>query len=40
MYRWFSVVPQGFEVPFSFFFVVIFGALWCAFVGGVLRTIS
>jgi hypothetical protein len=40
MYRWFGVVPQGCEVFFPFFFVVIFGALCCAFVGGVLRMIS
>jgi hypothetical protein len=32
MYRWFDVVPQGGEVLFSFFFVVIFGALcWRSF---------
>jgi hypothetical protein len=31
MYRWFGVVPQGGEVFFPSFFVVIFGALcwWC-----------
>jgi hypothetical protein len=40
MYRWFGVVPQGCEVPFSPFFVVISEALCCAFVGGILRTIS
>jgi hypothetical protein len=31
MYRWFGVVPQGDEVLFSSFFVVIFGALCYAF---------
>jgi hypothetical protein len=40
MYRWFDMVPQGCEMLFSSFFVVIFGALCCAFLGGVLRTIS
>jgi hypothetical protein len=40
MYRSFSVVPQGYGVLFPSFFVVIFGALCCAFVGGVLRMIS
>jgi hypothetical protein len=40
MYRWIGVVPEGCEVPFSSFFVVIFGAFWCAFVGRVLRMIS
>jgi hypothetical protein len=40
MYRWFGVVPQGFEVFFPSFFVVIFRALYCAFLGGVLSTIS
>jgi hypothetical protein len=29
MYRWFGVVPQGGEVFFPSFFVVIFGALCC-----------
>jgi hypothetical protein len=38
MYRWFGVVPHGCEVPFSSFVVVIFEALCCALVGGVLRT--
>jgi hypothetical protein len=36
MYRWFGVVPQGGEVFFPSFFVVILEF----FVGGVLRTIS
>jgi hypothetical protein len=40
MYRWFGVVPQGGEVFFLCFFVVIFGALCCAFLGGVLKMIS
>jgi hypothetical protein len=40
IYRWFGIVPQGCEVPFSSFFVVIFRALCCALVGRVLRTIS
>jgi hypothetical protein len=40
MYRWFGVVPQGGEVFFPSFFVVIFRALCCDFLGGVLRTIS
>jgi hypothetical protein len=40
MYRWFDVVPQGGEVFFPSFLVVIFGALCCAFLGRVLRTIS
>jgi hypothetical protein len=40
MYRWFGVVPQGGEVLFPSFFVVIFGALCCAFLGGVLSMIS
>jgi hypothetical protein len=40
MYRWFGVVPQGGEVLFSSFFVVIFGALCCAFLGRVLSMIS
>jgi hypothetical protein len=32
MYRWFGVVPQGGEVFFPSFFVVIFGALcWRCF---------
>jgi hypothetical protein len=32
MYRWFGVVPQGGEVFFPFFFVVIFGVLcWRCF---------
>jgi hypothetical protein len=32
MYRWFGVVPQGGEVFFPSFFVVIFGALcWQSF---------
>jgi hypothetical protein len=32
MYRWFGVVPQGGEVFFPSFFVVIFGALcWWSF---------
>jgi hypothetical protein len=32
MYRWFDVVPQGCEVFFLSFFVVIFGALcWRSF---------
>jgi hypothetical protein len=32
MYRWFGVVPQGSEVFFPFFFVVIFGILcWRSF---------
>jgi hypothetical protein len=31
MYRWFGVVPQGGEIFFPSFFVLIFGALswWC-----------
>jgi hypothetical protein len=40
MYRWFGVVPQGFVLLFPSFFVVIFRALCCYFLGGVLRTIS
>jgi hypothetical protein len=40
MYRWFGVVPQGGEVLFPSFFVVIFGAICCAFLDRVLRTIS
>jgi hypothetical protein len=40
MYIWFGVVPQDFVVLFPSFFVVIFGALCCDFLGGVLRTIS
>jgi hypothetical protein len=40
MYRWFGVVPQGREVLFSSFFVVIFEALCCDFLGRVLRMIS
>jgi hypothetical protein len=40
MYRWFDVIPQGGEVLFLSFFVVIFGPLCCAFLGGVLSTIS
>jgi hypothetical protein len=36
MYRWFGVVPQGGEVFFPSFYVVISEL----FVGGVLRTIS
>jgi membrane protein implicated in regulation of membrane protease activity len=40
MYRWFGVIPLGCEVFFPSFFVVIFGAFSCAFVGGVLRMIS
>jgi hypothetical protein len=40
MYRWFGVIPQGDEVLFPSFFVVIFGALCCAFLGEVLRMIS
>jgi hypothetical protein len=40
MYRWFGVVPQGGEVLFPSFFVVIFGALCCAFLSGVLSAIS
>jgi hypothetical protein len=40
MYRWFDVVPQGCEVLFPSFFVVIFGVLCCDFLGGVLRMIS
>jgi hypothetical protein len=40
LYRWFGVVPQGGEVLFASFFVVIFGALCCDFLGGVLRKIS
>jgi hypothetical protein len=40
MYRWFGVVPQGCVVLFLSFFVVFFGALFCDFLGGVLRTIS
>jgi hypothetical protein len=40
MYRWFSVVPQGFVLPFSSFFLVIFEALCCDFHGGVLRMFS
>jgi hypothetical protein len=36
MYRWFGVVPQGGEVFFPSFFVVILEL----FVGGVLRMIS
>jgi hypothetical protein len=40
MYRWFGVVPQSGEVLFPSFFVVIFGALCCAFLGGVLSRIS
>jgi hypothetical protein len=40
MYRWFGVVPQGCEVLFLSFYVVIFGALCCAFLGRVLSTIS
>jgi hypothetical protein len=39
MYRWFDVVPQGCEVVFPSFFVVIFGALCCDFLGRVLRMI-
>jgi hypothetical protein len=32
MYRWFGVVPQGGEVFFTSFFVVIFGVLcWQSF---------
>jgi hypothetical protein len=34
MYRWFGMVPQGCEVLFSSFFVVIFRALCCDFLGG------
>jgi hypothetical protein len=40
MYRCFGMVPQGGEVFFSSFFVVIFKALCCAFLGGVLSKIS
>jgi hypothetical protein len=40
MYRWIVVFPQGCVVLFPSFFVVIFGALCCDFLGGVLRTIS
>jgi hypothetical protein len=40
MCRWFSVVPQGFVLPFPSFFLLIFGALCCDFHGGVLRMIS
>jgi hypothetical protein len=40
MYRWFGMVPQGDEVIFPSFFVVIFGALCCYFLGGVLSMIS
>jgi hypothetical protein len=40
MYRWFGVVPQGGEVLFPSFSVVIFEALCCAFLGGVLSAIS
>jgi hypothetical protein len=35
-----ALVLKVVKCPFSSFFVVIFGALCCAFVGGVLRTIS
>jgi hypothetical protein len=34
------VVPQGDELLFLSFFVVIFGALFCAFLGEVLSKIS
>jgi hypothetical protein len=38
MYRWFGVVPQGGEVFFSSFFVVIFRALcWRSFEDDFLR---
>jgi hypothetical protein len=40
MYRWFGVVPQGCEVLYPSFFVVIFGALCCVFLGEVLRMMS
>jgi hypothetical protein len=40
MYRWFGVVPQGGEVFFPSFFVVIFGALCCDFLSEVFRMIS
>jgi hypothetical protein len=40
MYRWFGMVPQGGEVLFPSFFVVIFGALCCAFLGRVMSMIS
>jgi hypothetical protein len=40
MYRWFGVVPQGCVVLFPSFFVVIFGALCCDFLGGDFRMIS
>jgi hypothetical protein len=40
MYRWFGVVLQGCVVLFPSFFVVIFGALCCDFLGVVLRMIS
>jgi hypothetical protein len=34
------VVPQALVLPFPFSFLVIFGALYCDFRGGVLRMIS
>jgi hypothetical protein len=40
MYRWFGVVPQGGEVFFPSFFVVIFGALcWRCFENDFLRVL-
>jgi hypothetical protein len=40
MSRWLGVVPQGCVLLFLSFFVVIFWALCCDFLGGVLRMIS
>jgi hypothetical protein len=37
---WFSVVPQGLVLSLPFSYLVIFGALSCDFLGGVLRVFS
>jgi hypothetical protein len=40
IYRWFGVVPEGLVLSLPFSPLVIFGALSCDFLGGVLRVVS
>jgi hypothetical protein len=40
LYRWFGMVPQGLVLSHPFSFLVIFGALSCDSLGGVLRVFS